>query len=258
RMAHEGVFGDLLQGAGAYLHDLRSLMFDDNGYESEWRRAWHTKLDGDLYPTHGLGPISTYMDINRGDRMTRITSMGTPALGLSDWRQEHESPNDSSWNEEYVKGDYTISLVQTAQGRVIRLEHDVSNPRPYSRRNHLQGTAGIFEDYPPRIHIEGDQSGHSWGSFDEYAEFDHWLWRENPNPGGGHGGMDYLMLWRLVQTLNLGLVPDMDVYDAASWSAPVSLSVESIRNRSQPIDIPDFTRGHWRKPRAGVDSEEPA
>ncbi|MPZ95280.1 MAG: gfo/Idh/MocA family oxidoreductase [Propionibacteriales bacterium] len=258
RMAHDGKFGELLHGAGAYLHDLRNLMFRDDGYESEWRRPWHTLLNGDLYPTHGLGPVASYMDINRGDRLTRITSMGTPVLGLEQYREANEEPGDSSWEEEYVKGDLTVSLVQTAKGRLIRLEHDVSNPRPYSRRNHLGGTAGVFEDYPARIYLEPDHSNDQWHDFDDYTDFDHWLWKENPNPGGGHGGMDYLMLWRLVQTMNLGLPPDMDVYDAASWSCPVPLSVDSIKQKSKGIEIPDFTRGHWEEPRAGVDSEKPA
>ena len=257
RLAHAGKFGDILHGAGAYLHDLRSLMFDDDGYEDEWRRYFHTELNGDLYPTHGLGPVSTYMDINRGDRLTAITSMGTPHRGLADYRAENEDPGDSSWRERYRKGDLTVSLVQTAKGRVIRLEHDVSNPRPYSRRNQLGGTAGVFEDYPARIYIEPDHSNDEWGDFDDYQDYDHWLWKENPNPGGGHGGMDFLMLWRLVQTMNLGLVPDMDVYDAATWSAPLPLSIQSIRDGSAAVKIPDFTRGHWRASRPGVDSKEP-
>lgn len=257
RMAHQGKFGDILHGAGAYLHDLRSLLFDDNGYEDEWRRAFHTKRNADLYPTHGLGPVASYMDVNRGDRLVSITSMGTPPRGLAAYRKANEDPGDSSWREHYRTGDLTVSLIQTAQGRVIRLEHDVSNPRPYSRRNHLGGTAGVFEDYPPRIYLEPDQSNDEWGDFEDYKSYDHWLWKENPDPGGSHGGMDFLMVWRLVQTLNLGLVPDMDVYDAATWSAPVPLSIQSIRHGSSAVDIPDFTRGHWRKPRPGVDSEEP-
>lgn len=256
-MAHQGLFGDLLHGAGAYLHDLRALMFSDTFYEDEWRRPWHARRNGDLYPTHGLGPVASYMDVNRGDRLVSISSMSSPALGLADYRAEHESPNDSSWQEEYVKGDLTVSLVQTAQGRVIRLEHDVSNPRPYSRRNMLAGTKGVFEDYPPKIYLEPDMSHHQWGDFADYAEYDHWLWKEHSNPPGGHGGMDYIMIYRLVQTLRLGLVPDIDVYDSAAWSSVVPLSVHSVKTGSKPVGIPDFTRGHWQEPRPGIDSEKP-
>ncbi|OKH99158.1 glycosyl hydrolase [Streptomyces sp. CB02923] len=257
RMAHAGRFGQLLHAAGAYNHDLRQLMFDPTYYEGPWRRLWHTRLRGDLYPTHGFGPIANYMDINRGDRVVRISSFGTPALGLAEYREEHMPPGDPSWKESYIESDRTFSLVQTAKGRVLRLEHDVSTPHPYSRINSLGGTKGVFEDYPERIYIEPDQSNDEWGDFSKYAEWDHWLWKEHSNPPGGHGGMDYIMLFRLMQCFQLGLVPDFDVYDAATWSAPVPLSHASIKAKGEPQDIPDFTRGLWRKPRQGVDSPKP-
>ncbi|SEG17097.1 Predicted dehydrogenase [Saccharopolyspora kobensis] len=257
RMAHDGMFGDLLYGAGAYLHDLRELLFSKTYYAGQWRRAWHTELDGDLYPTHGLGPVAAYLDVNRGDRLLRITSMSTPALGLAAYRQEHLPPDDPAWREKYVKGDATMSLIQTEQGRVIHLVHDVSNGRPYSRLNQLQGTKGVFEDYPPRIYLEPTGAPHEWGNWADYAEHDHWLWKEvGPGPGG-HGGMDYLMLYRLAQTMRLGLPPDIDVYDSATWSAPFALSAQSIKDGSAPVDFPDFTRGRWKTPHPGVDSPKP-
>lgn len=257
RMAHEGLFGKLTHAAGAYIHDLRSLLFSKTYYEGQWRRAWHTKLNTDLYPGHGLGPTANYMDINRGDRIVRIVTMGSLAAGLASYRERSMDPDDETWQEKYVKGDLSVSLLQTAKGRLIRLEHNVSSPTPYTRRNHLGGSLGVFEDYPPRIYLEPEMTNHQWGNFDDYAHYDHWLWKENPHPHGGHGGMDYLMLWRLIQTMRLGLVPDMDVYDAAVWSAPVPYGAESIRRGSAPIEIPDFTRGHWDKKRAGVDSVKP-
>nr|CEL21505.1 FIG01127702: hypothetical protein [Kibdelosporangium sp. MJ126-NF4]CTQ95928.1 FIG01127702: hypothetical protein [Kibdelosporangium sp. MJ126-NF4] len=259
RMAHAGLFGELLTGAGAYIHDLRELLFSDTYYPGEWRRAWHTKpwLKGDVYPTHGLGPVANYMDINRGDRIVRITSMGTPALGLAEYRAAHEEPGDSSWKERYVECDTTISLLQTAKGRVIRLEHDVSTPHPYSRLNHLGGTRGRFEDYPPRIYLEPRNTNDQWADFGEYKSYDHWLWTDVPPGPGGHGGMDYYMAYRTIQTIRLGLVPDMDVYDGAVWSAPVPLSSKSIDQRGAPQQIPDFTRGKWREKRSGVDSVKP-
>ena len=258
RMAHEGLFGEPLHAAGAYLHDLRKLMFDPDYYEGPWRRLWHTRLRGDLYPNHGFGPAANYMDVNRGDRAVRITTVGSPALGLAAYREEHMPRGHESWKESYVASDMAISLVQTEKGRVIRLEHDVSNPHPYSRLNILGGTKGVFEDYPPRIYLEPDMSGDKWGSFDDYKKWDHWLWKEHANPPGGHGGMDYIMLFRLVQCMRLGLVPDFDVYDAATWTSPVPLSHASIKANGMPQAIPDFTRGLWEKERPGIDSEKPA
>ncbi|MFI1411745.1 Gfo/Idh/MocA family protein [Streptomyces sp. NPDC020707] len=257
RMAHAGKFGRLLHGAGAYNHDLRGLMFDPDYYEGPWRRLWHTRLRGDLYPNHGFGPVANYMDVNRGDRVTHISSFGTPSLGLAEYRAEHMPPGDPSWKETYIESDRTISLVQTAKGRVIRLEHDVSTPHPYSRINSLGGTKGVFEDYPERIYIEPDHTDDAWGDFSAYAEWDHWLWKEHSDPPGGHGGMDYIMLFRLMQSIRLGLVPDFDVYDAATWTAPVPLSHASIKAHGAPQAIPDFTRGLWRKERPGMDSPKP-
>ncbi|MCX4398274.1 Gfo/Idh/MocA family oxidoreductase [Streptomyces sp. NBC_00053] len=257
RMAHAGLFGDLLHGAGAYNHDLRGLMFDPDYYEGPWRRLWHTRLRGDLYPNHGFGPVANYMDINRGDRAVSITSVGSPSLGLAEYREKNMPAGDPSWKETYVESDRTISLVQTAKGRVIRLEHDVSTPHPYSRINSLGGTKGVFEDYPARIYIEPDHTNDSWGDFAKYQEWDHWLWKEHANPPGGHGGMDYMLVFRLMQCMRLGLVPDFDVYDAATWTSPVPLSHLSIKAKGAPQQIPDFTRGEWKKARSGMDSENP-
>ncbi|WP_405709777.1 MULTISPECIES: Gfo/Idh/MocA family protein [unclassified Streptomyces] len=257
RMAHAGLFGDLLHGAGAYNHDLRGLMFDPDYYEGPWRRLWHTRLRGDLYPNHGFGPVANYMDINRGDRAVSITSVGSPSLGLAEYREKNMPAGDPSWKETYIESDRTISLVQTAKGRVIRLEHDVSTPHPYSRINSLGGTKGVFEDYPARIYIEPDHTNDSWGDFSKYQEWDHWLWKEHANPPGGHGGMDYMLVFRLMQCMRLGLVPDFDVYDAATWTSPVPLSHLSIKAKGAPQQIPDFTRGEWKKARSGMDSENP-
>ncbi|MFD3533808.1 Gfo/Idh/MocA family protein [Streptomyces sp. NPDC058664] len=258
RMAHAGKFGQLLHGAGAYNHDLRGLLFSPTYYEGPWRRLWHTRLKGDLYPNHGFGPVATYMDVNRGDRAVSISSFGTPALGLAEYREENMPPGDPSWKESYTGSDRTISMVRTARGRVIRLEHDVSTPHPYSRINSLGGTRGVFEDFPARIYIEPDHKDDEWGDFSAYAaEFDHWLWKAHANPPGAHGGMDHLMVYRLMQCMRLGLVPDFDVYDAATWTAPLPLSDASIRAGGAPQEIPDFTRGEWTAARPGVDSVKP-
>ncbi len=257
RMAHEGLFGRLLHASGAYLHDLRAPLFSRTYYADHWRRGFHVRLVGDLYPTHGLGPVAAHLDVHRGDRFVRMTSMSTPALGLAEYRAAHEPAGDPTWREHYVTGDVTMSLLQTQRGRVVHLVHGVSGPHPYSRLNYLAGTRGVFEDYPPRIHLEADHAGEEWGSFDDYASHDHWLWTDvGPGPGG-HGGMDYLMLWRLVQCLRLGLPPDIDVYDSAAWSAPVPLSAMSIRDGGGSVPFPDFTRGHWKAPHPGTDSVKP-
>ena len=253
RMVHDGVFGEVLHGAAAYLHDLREILFEDRD-EGLWRRSWHTRINGNLYPTHGLGPVAWYMDLNAGDRMTRIVSMSTQERGLTLHREATVADKaDPKWQERYVTGDLNSSLIQTAKGRTILLQHDVSNPRPYSRLNAVQGTKGIFEDYPARVYVEGQAGGESWTGIDEWKKtHEHPLWTnigEMARKKGGHGGMDFVMAWRLVQCLREGLVPDYDVYDAASWSAPVPLSQISVAAGSAPMKFPDFTRGEWQKPR---------
>jgi hypothetical protein len=160
----------------------------------------------------------------------------------------------TGWRVGYAGGPAEVikasSLIRTARGRVILLEHDVVSPRPYSRINAVQGTKGIFEDYPPRIFVEKPGAPHRWNPIDEYrAEHEHPLWRTlgETARSGGHGGMDYVMAWRLVQCMREGLPPDMDVYDAAAWSAPGPLSERSVANRGRSVDFPDFTRGGWRE-----------
>jgi hypothetical protein len=246
-LVRAGVLGEIKAGGAAYNHDLRSILFE-NKDEGLWRRAAHTKRNGNLYPTHGLGPVAFYMDVNRGDRFDHLVSMSTPEFGLTKWRADREPKDSPRWRERYVTGDLNRSLVKTAKGRVILLEHDVTSPRPYSRINSVQGTLGIFEDYPPRIYVDGPNARHRWESIDGYkAPHEHALWRTlgERARSGGHGGMDYVMAWRLVQCMREGLAPDMDVYDAAAWSAPGPLSERSVAAGSRPVDFPDFTRGKW-------------
>jgi len=251
-MVKAGVFGELKHAGAAYNHDLRAILFE-NKDEGLWRRAHHTRHDANLYPTHGLGPVAFMLGINRGDRFDYLVSMSTPEMGLTKWRKDHEPAGSPRWREQYRAGDLNTSLIKTARGRTIRLEHDVASPRPYSRINSIQGTNGIFEDYPPRIYIEGEGESHRWATIDSYkAKYEHPLWRElgEKARSGGHGGMDYVMAYRLVQCLREGLVPDFDVYDAAAWSAPWPLSEQSVAKGSAPVKFPDFTRGEWRRERA--------
>ena len=253
RLVHDGVLGEVLYGSAAYLHDLRKILFE-NRDEGLWRRAWHTRMDGNLYPTHGLGPVAWYMDLNAGDRMTYLVSMSTPERGLTLHRdQTVAEKTDPKWQERYITGDLNSSLIMTAKGRNILLQHDVSNPRPYSRLNGVQGTKGVFEDYPARIYVDGQAGGERFGSIDPYKKtHEHPLWTrvgELARKKGGHGGMDFIMAYRLVECMREGLVPDLDVYDAASWSAPMPLSQMSVAKGSAPMAFPDFTRGQWQRAR---------
>ena len=252
QMVRAGVFGQLKHGGAAYNHDLRSILFETRD-EGLWRRAAHLKRNGNLYPTHGLGPVAWYLGINHGDRFDYMVSMSTPEFGLTKWREDHVPKDDPRWKEKYVTGDLNSSLIKTVQGRTIRLEHNVSSPRPYSRINSIEGTNGLFEDYPPRIYIEGHGKNDAWTTIDEYkTQYEHPWWKEQGERArtGGHGGMDFIMAWRLVTCLRDGLVPDMNVYDAASWSAPRPLSEKSVASGSAPMKFPDFTRGRWRTPPA--------
>jgi predicted dehydrogenase len=249
-MVKAGVFGELLYGEAAYLHDLREELFSNKG-EGLWRRTVHTERDGNLYPTHGLGPVSNYMGINRGDRFEYLVSMSTPARGLAVYREEHVPKEDPKWREKYIDGDVNVSLIKTAKGLTINLQHDVSNPQPYSRLNTIQGTKGIFRDYPPRIYLEGQAGDESYGSIESYKpQYENPLWKKEGEIAkklGGHGGMDFIMLYRLLDCMRRGLPPDMDVYDAASLSAPGPLSRTSVAEGSAPVPFPDFTRGNWKK-----------
>jgi len=248
-LVRAGMLGDLVHGECAYNHDLRGILFE-NKDEGLWRRRHHTLRDSNLYPTHGLGPMAQYMEINRGDSFDHIVSMSSTHLGLEAYRKEHVPAGDPKWKEIYKTGDYNTSIIKTARGRTIMLQHNVSTPRPYDRINLIQGTKGIFRDYPPRIFIDGQEGGHGWQPLDKYKEqYESPLWKKQGEMArklGGHGGMDYLMCYRLVQCMREGLEPDIDVYDAAAWSVPGPLSQMSVAKGSMPVKFPDFTRGLWR------------
>lgn len=249
RMVRDGVFGTLLHAEAAYNHDLREILFE-NRDEGLWRRVPHTTTDTNLYPTHGLGPVAQYLGIHRGDRFEYVVSMSSPEAGLTEWRERHEPKDSPKWSERYKAGDVNTSLIKTAKGRTILLQHNVTSPRPYSRLNNLQGSKAAFNDYPPRLYIDGQAGGHRWTPFAEFREkYQHPLWKavgDLARTNGGHGGMDFIMAYRLVQCLREGLAPDFDVYDAAAWSVPYALCEQSIRKGSAPVKFPDFTRGAWR------------
>lgn len=248
-MVKAGLFGELTHGACAYDHDLRSELFSDRG-EGLWRRFEHLKRNGNLYPTHGLGPVAHYMDINRGDRFDYLVSVSSLVASLPAYQKEHLKDDDPRKKEIYECGDLNVSVIRTAKGRVIQLEHNVSSPQPYDRINLIAGTKGIFRDYPPRIYLDG-VGREEFSSIDPYKEkYEHPWWKETgelARQQGGHGGMDFVQAYRLVQCIRNGTAPDIDVYDAAAWSAPSPLSEESVAKGSAPVKFPDFTRGRWQK-----------
>jgi len=247
-IVRQGLFGEILHAEGGYLHDLRAIKFADEG-EGLWRRAWATKLNGNLYPTHGLGPIANCLDINRGDRFDYLVSMSGPSRGLQDWAAEHVPADSPKRQERYVLGDVNASLIKTARGKTILVEHCTNLPRPYSRIHMVQGTKGLFQGYPNRLYIEGRGKEDQWQEAAALLnEFEHPLWKEiaAQAQGAGHGGMDYIEDYRLIKCLREGKPTDMNVYDAAALSAVVGLSVQSVAKRSAAVDFPDFTRGRWK------------
>ena len=249
-MARAGVFGDLVHGEAAYIHDLRELLFKDES-EGLWRRFPHVTRDGNLYPTHGLGPVAQYMDIHHGDRFDYMVSMSSLSVSLPAFRETHIPADSPKRKEKYKCGDMNTSIIKTVRGRTIMLQHTVTTPRPYDRLNLISGTKGVFRDYPPRLYVDGQEGGEKWMAIDPYkTQHEHPLWKnigELARKRGGHGGMDFIMVYRLVECLRKGLAPDLNVYDAAAWSAPGPLSDWSVAQGSMPVKFPDFTRGRWQQ-----------
>ena len=257
-LVRQGVFGELTHAECAYIHDLRSVLFS-LGTEGDWRRDYHWQYDGNLYPTHGLGPVAQYLGVGRGDQLKFLVSMSSPEAGLTKYRNEQKPNGGRHAGEKYVCGDMNTSLIKTELGRTIMIQHDVVSPRPYNRINALSGTGATFFDYPARLAINqpqtyglGSKGSHEW--LDEKdlaamrAKFSHPLWTKLAlrAKDGGHGGMDFVMNWRHLDCIRQGITPDSVVYDAAAWSCIIELSTESVRTGSMPVGIPDFTRGLWR------------
>lgn len=248
-MVRKGLFGEIIHAEGAYLHDLRGIKFEDRS-EGLWRRAWATKLNGNLYPTHGLGPIANCLDNNRGDRFDYMVSMSGPARGLQDWRKEHVAADSPKQKENYICGDLNLSLIKMQSGKTVIVQHCTNLPRPYSRINLVQGTKGLFMGYPNRVYIEGKSARRDqWEDMSVWMkEQEHPLWKElaEKAAGAGHGGMDYIEDLRLITCLNQGKPLDFNVYDAAAISAVVGMSAQSVAKKGQPVSFPDFTRGKWK------------
>ena len=263
-MVRQGLFGELLHCQGGYQHDLREVKFNDgkqpygggvefnsSGYsESKWRTQHSIDRNGDLYPTHGVGPISTMLDINRGNRFSYITSTSSQSRGLNKHIINNGGRDHPSANIEFKLGDIVTSVIKCENGETIVLSHDTSSPRPYSLNFRVQGTEGIWMVDNNSIYIENiSKDEHRWESDEEYLlKYDHPLWQkfEKQAAGSGHGGMDFFILNAFVEPLKRGLRPPIDVYDAASMSVISPLSEKSIRLGSAPVKFPDFTRGKWK------------
>lgn len=263
-MCRQGVIGELLHGEAAYIHELRGQM---NGGDStgSWRTFHYAKRNGNLYPCHGLGPVAQYMSLARGeDTFRRMVSFSTPARGRKLWAEKSTNLTNPEFKTmTYECGDMNTSIIKTHLGRTIMVQWDETSPRPYSRHNLIQGTKGTLKGFPNAMAIEGmTKSYHEWTSSEEYnaiaEKYEHPLFKrmgELSKKMGGHGGMDFLMLFRIIECLRNGLPLDQNVYEGCFWSSVAPLSAKSIKEDGAPQDFPDFTRGNWKttKPLAIVE-----
>ena len=254
-IVRQGLLGELLHGEAAYIHDLRTQMNEVAHGTGSWRTFHYARRNGNLYPTHGLGPISQYLGINRGDRFDYLSSVGSPARGRALYAKA-KFPPDHQWNQikEWKCGDMNTTIIKTARGRSIMVQWNETSPRPYSRLNLIMGTKGAFAGFPNRLACEGlTPNTHEWIEGENLEaimkKYEHPLYARmsgQAQKGGGHGGMDWLMSWRLITCLRSGEPLDQDVYDAAAWSVIGPLSDQSVAQRSASVDVPDFTRGRWK------------
>ncbi len=251
-MIERGVFGDITHTEGAYIHDLRAHMFDQEYYQGQWRLQHHIERDGNFYTTHGLGPIGFYLNIGRGDTFDYLTSMSSRELNLSRTAKEIGAPFQS-----FKCGDMNTTMIKTKAGKTIMLQFDVHSGSPYSRINKVLGTKAMHDGYPSRLYIDKDKptfSGHRWLAEEEYQEYrskyEHPIFAELKHIEEkykiGHGGMDFVMIYRLITCLNQGLPLDINLYDGVLWSAVTPLSELSVASQSLPISVPDFTGGIWK------------
>jgi predicted dehydrogenase len=251
RMVREGVFGDLFHAEVGYQHDCRFLMFTDDG-KLTWRGEHSAVKNGNLYPTHPIGPVAQWMNINRGDRFTRISSTSTKAAGLKHYAADKFGADHPLANRDYALGDVNTSVLQTENGLTVTLYFDMSTPRPYDLIFRLQGTKGIhMGGAQGNIYLEGKSpSAHTYEPFAPYMEqYAHPLWmalQEQAKQHGGHGGSDYVTIYEFLKAVRNRTPFPQDVYDAATWSAITPLSIDSVAQNGAVVDFPDFTQGKWK------------
>lgn len=258
-MTRQGLFGEIVHGEGAYIHTLLTDNFSKDKYYDMWRLKENFR-NGNLYPTHGLGPIAQVMDINRGDKMDYLVAMSGNDFQMAAMANELAAKDDfyKPYAGKTYRGNMNTTIIKTNKGRTIKLQHDVTSPNVYSRIHKVSGTKGSCLKYPEDARIAFGHEG--WLSAEEFKKMEEQYTPpivkkvgEMAKHVGGHGGMDFLMDWRTIDCLRNGLPVDMNVYDAALWSAIAPLSEWSVANRSNSIDIPDFTAGSW-KTNAPVDT----
>lgn len=261
-MARNGFFGEIIHGEGAYIHQLIDHNFSKDNYSNMWRLNENRDRNGNLYPMHGLGPIAQAMNLNSGDQMDYMVSTSSKDFMMREKANEL-AEEDDFW-EQYTDWDYrgnmNTSTIRTHEGRTIMLQHDVTSPRPYTRIHLLSGTKGVARKWPSPAKIATDHSG--WISEEEFNELEEKYTPEitkkvgeMARQVGGHGGMDTLMDWKLIDCLRNGLPLDMTVYDAALWSSVIPLSERSVANKSETLDVPDFTGGAWKSNEPLMDIE---
>ena len=259
RMAREGLFGELVQCQGGYLHDLRKRIVLGKGTGvslptgGDYRTRQNQVRNGDIYPTHGLGPLAQLLNINRGNRFVSISAFATKSRGLQAWTKAKLPPDHEAADYQWAMGDVVNSVIQCQNGEVILLQHDCALPRPKSFGWQVQGTQGIFSEEADGIYFDGKSPAHKWEPFAKYqSEYEHPVWQKYLKDGvrGGHDGADYLELSAYVDSVKNQEPAPIDVYDMATWMAVAPLSEQSISLKGQPIPFPDFTNGQWmnRKP----------
>ncbi|RPE79680.1 Gfo/Idh/MocA family protein [Vulcaniibacterium tengchongense] len=266
QMVRAGLFGELVHLQAGYQHDLRAVKFNsgdpDEPYgsgvefgpkawsEARWRTEHSVRRNGELYPSHGIGPCAMYTGINRGNRFTHINAFASKARGLHEYTVAKSGGTvHPSTRVQFKLGDVVTTTLACANGETILLQHDTSLPRPYSLGFRVQGTRGLWMDVNRSIHIEGRSPPHAWEPFQAYQDqFDHPLWRKYAAQaeGAGHGGMDYFVIHAFVEALKAQAPMPIDIYDAVTWSAITPLSEQSIAEGYRTLEFPDFTRGLWR------------
>lgn len=262
-MVRQGLFGELIHLQGGYQHDLREVKFNDgkNPYgggvefgekgfsEAAWRTHHSVHRNGDLYPTHGIGPLAEMININRGNRFLSLNSFASKARGLHEYIVKNGGADHPNAKIEFKLGDVVTTQIRCANGETILLQHDTNLPRPYSLGFRVQGTKGIWMDVNKSIYIEGTSAQpHRWEDAKPYLDkYDHPLWQRwtKDAEDAGHGGMDFFVLHAFVESIKRGVATPMDVYDAAAWSAITPLSEKSIELGNETVEFPDFTSGQW-------------
>ncbi|MEI9917878.1 MAG: Gfo/Idh/MocA family oxidoreductase [Bacteroidota bacterium] len=272
-MVRQGIFGELVHLQGGYQHDLREVKFNngadpygkgvefgEKGFsEAQWRTQHSVYRNGDLYPTHGIGPIAMMANINRGNRFTQLVSYSTKARGLHEHIVKGGGENHPNAKINFKLGDVVTTMIRTANDETILLQHDTNLPRPYSLGFRVQGTNGIWMDVNKSIYIEGKSAKpHNWEDAQSWLDkYDHPLWKKygNDASGAGHGGMDWFVLNAFVESVKQKINTPQDVYDAVTWSAITPLSEASIQLGGESVEFPDFTKGQWmyRKNQFAVD-----